>query len=632
MIVAVVGYANFSNEPFAHKIHLLASKMGQMLIDNGYTLATGGLGGVMRSASMGAKRSRHYTPNSILGILPGYDKGAANEYVDIALPVGFDIGRNISLISLADALIIIGGNAGTLNEISLAWQLNKLIIALGDFGWGAKLANTALDARRKDRILSAKTPSEAIAILDKNLPYFLPTPQSLVTPILSRDEATACVAKICKISQKSLKFLGQGSEGYVFTDKRRVYKIFKPRPTLQKLYFNLRTISHKLENLPFDFCYPFEATYANSNLIVSYKYEHSQPFQSASLPAFQAFLSRHYFAGVVHLDLQPKNLCTNERGEIFVCDIGADLVHFTPEFFESMCRRAFAIFKLQNRVGEIADIKQFLSPLNNEQNFAPLREFLRSGGRCSKIDGDPSGSGETSGDLDAQFAAFRKGIGEFVLHKELIANFYAKHGEISSIFDYGSGKGDIAALLATRLAKSLVCFEPDGAAVAKGRENYTHATHAFSDERSLNETLTAARNGRKFDSALCSLVLCHKLANTETARQKIITQIMQNLCTLSKSHILIVICNPLFTAAPSNIQAPRLKNHAYSQTTLYKKRMFISQNEREDTHRPLRFYENLFARCGLKVRSVVQSGDFLAGAFAISNSDFMLFDLIKEKR
>ncbi len=308
VIVAVVGYANFSNEPFAHKIHLLASKMGQMLIDNGYTLATGGLGGVMRSASMGAKRSCRYTPNSILGILPGYDKGVANEYVDIALPVGFDIGRNISLISLADALIIIGGNAGTLNEISLAWQLNKLIIVLGDFGWGAKLANTTLDARRKDKIFKAKTPSEAIAILAKNLPYFLPTPQSLVTPILSLDEAAARVAKICKISQKSLKFLGQGSEGFVFTDKRRVFKIFKPHPTLQKFYFNLRAISYKLENLSFDFCYPFEVIYANSNLIISYKYERAQPIQSASLSAFQAFLSRHYFAGVVHLDLQPKIL------------------------------------------------------------------------------------------------------------------------------------------------------------------------------------------------------------------------------------------------------------------------------------------------------------------------------------
>ncbi|TQR60739.1 hypothetical protein DMC01_04325 [Campylobacter troglodytis] len=602
MIIALIGYANLEQSHNKDKIHLLAYKMGQILVDNGYTVATGGFGGVMRSASMGAKSSHRYTPRSILGILPSYDKDVANEYVDLALPVGFDIARNISLISLADAVIIIGGNAGTLNEISLAWQLNKLIIALGDFGWGGKLANTALDTRRKDKIFKAKTPRQVLLILEKNLPYTLPTPQSLVNAILSQDEAKEKIAKICKISQKSLNFLGMGSEGFVFNNKNYVYKIFKPHPRLDKLYFQLSAISHSLQYS--NFKPNFKLSY-KQDLIIFYKYEKSKAFKSATLTQFQAFLNMHYFAKIVHLDLSVKNLCMNESGELFICDIGYDLIHFTPEFFESMCRKAFAIYKLQNYMAKIKNIKEFLSPLNCEQNFTKIEKFLA----CK--------------DLNDEFNSFRKGIGEVVRYKELIYDFYARHKEYKSIFDYGSGKGDIAITLAKKF--KVFAYEPNEKEIKENSKNYEGIK--LCTQKDLKDLIL---NKKAFDSVLCSLVLCHKLAKSETQRQKIITQIMQDLCALSKKHILILICNPLFTSSNSSIQKRKIKNLSYESPTAYTKYIFSSKKDRVDIHRSLSFYESLFKKFNLKIQSITQSASALSNDLHISNSDFIMFDLIKE--
>ena len=57
----------------------------------------------------------------------------------------------------------------------------------------------------------------------------------LQIPNLSKDEAKERIAKVCNVKKTSLEFLGEGYEGFVFTDKKFVYKIFKPSPRQDKL-------------------------------------------------------------------------------------------------------------------------------------------------------------------------------------------------------------------------------------------------------------------------------------------------------------------------------------------------------------------------------------------------------------
>ena len=90
-------------------------------------LVCGGLGGVMEAACRGARDAGATT----VGILPGDDRGAANEFVDLAVATGLGEGRNLLVVRSADALIAIGGGHGTLSEIALALKAGKRVVGLG---------------------------------------------------------------------------------------------------------------------------------------------------------------------------------------------------------------------------------------------------------------------------------------------------------------------------------------------------------------------------------------------------------------------------------------------------------------------------------------------------------------------
>ena len=74
----------------------------------------------------------------------------------------------------ADAVIAIGGGAGTLSEIALAWSMFKLIISFVNIeGWGKNLANQRIDNRNRypmipeDCVYGVSSPEEMIIYLNK---------------------------------------------------------------------------------------------------------------------------------------------------------------------------------------------------------------------------------------------------------------------------------------------------------------------------------------------------------------------------------------------------------------------------------------------------------------------------------
>ncbi len=138
--------------------------LGRTAVDAGFRIATGGLGGVMEAVSLGAHESQQYGEGDVIGILPSYDGASANEHVDIVVPTGLGIARNVVLVSMADVVIAVGGGSGTLSEIAVAWQLGKPIVAIAPAGgWAQKLAGEAIDARRSDRIVCAADGIDAVA-------------------------------------------------------------------------------------------------------------------------------------------------------------------------------------------------------------------------------------------------------------------------------------------------------------------------------------------------------------------------------------------------------------------------------------------------------------------------------------
>ena len=170
-IIAVIGDGKIEQGSFKYK---LAFETGKALTDAGYRIQSGGLGGVMEAVFQGARASEKYREGDTIAIIPSFDRTAVNQYADIVIPTGLDVMRN-ALVASADAVIAIGGGAGTLSEMALAWSLHRLLIAYQNVdGWSAELAGRKIDKRERyknvdDKVYGVDTPQQAIELIEELL-------------------------------------------------------------------------------------------------------------------------------------------------------------------------------------------------------------------------------------------------------------------------------------------------------------------------------------------------------------------------------------------------------------------------------------------------------------------------------
>jgi uncharacterized protein (TIGR00725 family) len=124
-VVAVVD----PGRPDDPAVLVAARQIGADLARSGCTVVTGGLGGVMEAASQGAREAGGF----VVGILPGEDASAANEFVDLAVPTGMGEGRNLLVVRMADVVVAVGGSWGTLAEVALARRRGTPVVSVS--GW-----------------------------------------------------------------------------------------------------------------------------------------------------------------------------------------------------------------------------------------------------------------------------------------------------------------------------------------------------------------------------------------------------------------------------------------------------------------------------------------------------------------
>lgn len=123
-ILAVIGTGDDDD-----RTDRVAHEVGAQIAKAGCTLITGGLGGVMRAASLGAKAQG----GLVVGILPSATPEHANEAVDVAIATGIGDSRNAIIANTAAGFIAVGGAFGTLSEIAFALKRSKPIASLGSW-------------------------------------------------------------------------------------------------------------------------------------------------------------------------------------------------------------------------------------------------------------------------------------------------------------------------------------------------------------------------------------------------------------------------------------------------------------------------------------------------------------------
>jgi len=106
-----------------------AFSLGSLLAENGYTVVCGGGSGVMEAVSKGCSSSG----GAVVGILPGEDPRASNDFVSIPIPTGIGVSRNRIIALSGQVVCAVGGSYGTLSEIAFALQAGRPVCCTGSW-------------------------------------------------------------------------------------------------------------------------------------------------------------------------------------------------------------------------------------------------------------------------------------------------------------------------------------------------------------------------------------------------------------------------------------------------------------------------------------------------------------------
>lgn len=149
----------------------LSEDVGRAVAEAGWILVTGGYGGAMEAASLGANAAG----GEAVGVLCTVFGAVGNCYLTRRI-VTLDLyARLQQLIDIGDAYVVMPGSTGTLAELALVWEMmNKRLVplrplfCLGDF-WRPVVSMFSAEFTHDPRIPAANLPDrkgELITLVD----------------------------------------------------------------------------------------------------------------------------------------------------------------------------------------------------------------------------------------------------------------------------------------------------------------------------------------------------------------------------------------------------------------------------------------------------------------------------------
>lgn len=148
-----------------------AEKLGEEAARAGLVLVTGATTGIPYWAAKGAKKAN----GLVFGFSPAASEAAhiksyklPTDYHDAIVFTGFDYsGRNLLLTRAADAVIVICGRMGTLNEFTIAFEDKKVIGVLEGTGGTADWVRDliAKSHRGPGKVVFANDPKELLKMV-----------------------------------------------------------------------------------------------------------------------------------------------------------------------------------------------------------------------------------------------------------------------------------------------------------------------------------------------------------------------------------------------------------------------------------------------------------------------------------
>ena len=112
------------------EVEQLAHNLGKKVAKVADVLISGGVSGTMEAVCKGFKAAKG---GIVIGIIPSYEKNEANEFVDVVIPTGMGLARNVLVVKSGDVVVALPGESGTLSEIAYCLQFGIPVISLGSW-------------------------------------------------------------------------------------------------------------------------------------------------------------------------------------------------------------------------------------------------------------------------------------------------------------------------------------------------------------------------------------------------------------------------------------------------------------------------------------------------------------------
>jgi hypothetical protein len=143
--VSVLGSAEPGSRAFD-----LAAEAGALLANLGITVVSGCGSPATRVAAERAVAQG----GTVLSIVPPDQMPGPDWPATVVVPCGMGDARNLLMALSCDACIVIGGRAGTISEVCLAWLHKRPLLPLiGCGGWSQSLPENPPDERKNSPIL-----------------------------------------------------------------------------------------------------------------------------------------------------------------------------------------------------------------------------------------------------------------------------------------------------------------------------------------------------------------------------------------------------------------------------------------------------------------------------------------------
>lgn len=345
-----IGIIGSASSNISRNLQYVAMEIGKLVVDSGFRIVNGGMGGVMEYSAKGGHQSSSYRSGDIIGILPSYKKTDASSYIDVVIPTGLGVARNALVVSTSDIVIALDGGAGTLSELAMAWQMKKTVVCYGKEGWHCKLKELELDDREREGIYIFDNLDKLASFLD--MWGDTNTEFSGIEASKERVSEEDAVKKIEQHIGKALAgdsfVLGQGKEGVVIRHHQMVYKLFHKCDDYMLLLIMLRKVSERLSEDKGCKPVPSFSVSFHESLLVSYPDISMNCYEKSSKSEWVCLMQRIKKYGLCVTNITIDNVKLLSNGALIYIDIGRDVLLYDEGLFRDSCLQAFCIWMCES--------------------------------------------------------------------------------------------------------------------------------------------------------------------------------------------------------------------------------------------------------------------------------------------